>query len=282
MPKITRRRFFTALGTAAAGTAAYAYGIEPHLVTVVRRDLPIAGLPTDLDGKRLVQISDLHVGPTGDSYLIDCLARVGKLRPELIVITGDYMTARGTEQLESVARVLGHLPKPPLGVHGSLGNHDYGSTWRDTRVADALAGVLKDAGVRVLRNEQADVAGLQLVGLDDLWARQFRPDAALTGFDLQRPGLVMSHNPDTVDRAGWGAYQGWVLSGHTHGGQCSVPFFGPPCIPIQNPRYASGEVDLGDGRRLYVNRGLGFNRRVRFNSRPEITAFTLRRVDRLG
>ena len=67
---LTRRRFFGAVGTALAGTGAYAYGIEPHLVAVVRRDLPIAGLPTDLDGKRLVQISDLHIGPTG--RVIDC------------------------------------------------------------------------------------------------------------------------------------------------------------------------------------------------------------------
>lgn len=282
MAKITRRRFFTALGTAVAAAGGYAYGIEPHLVKIVCHDLPVAGLPTDLDGKRLVQISDLHVGPTGDSYLIDCLTRVGKLRPELIVITGDFMTACGTERLESVAAVLGHLPKPPLGVYGSLGNHDYGQTWRDTRIADALVPVLTDVGVRMLRNERVDVAGLQLVGLDELWARQFRPEEALAGFDYQRPGLVLSHNPDTVDRSGWGAYQGWILSGHTHGGQCRFPLLGAPFLPVENLRYVSGEFDLGDGRRLYVNRGLGFNRRVRFNARPEITAFTLRRVDRLG
>ncbi|MBO0698489.1 MAG: metallophosphoesterase [Zavarzinella sp.] len=281
MPKITRRRFFATLGTALAGTGAYAYGIEPHLVTVVRRDLPIAGLPADLDGKRLVQISDLHVGPTGDDYLIDCLGRVGKLRPALIVITGDFMTARGTEELDRVGRVLGHLPKAPLGVFGSLGNHDYGLSWRDTRIADALAPVLADAGVHLLRNERADAAGLQVVGLDELWARQFRPEQGLAEFDFSRPGIVLSHNPDTVDRPGWGKYQGWVLSGHTHGGQCKVPIFGAPCVPVQNSRYVAGEIDLGDGRRLYINRGLGFNRRIRFNARPEITAFTLRRVDRL-
>jgi len=280
--RITRRRFLAAVGTAVGGTAAYAYGVEPHLVTVVRRDLPIAGLPTDLDGKRLVQISDLHIGPTGDDYLIDCFARVGKLRPELVVITGDFMTAHGTEELDRVGRVLGHLPKPPLGVFGSLGNHDYGRTWKDTRTADALAPVVTDAGIRLLRNERADVAGLQLVGLDELWARRFHPEEALAGFDLARPGLVLSHNPDTVDRRGWGAYQGWILSGHTHGGQCRVPFLGAPFVPVENLRYVSGEFDLGDGRRLYVNRGLGFNRRIRFNARPEITAFTLRRVDRLA
>lgn len=279
MARITRRRFFTAVGTAIAATGGYAYGVEPHLVTVVRRDLPIAGLPADLDGKRLVQISDLHVGPTGDQYLADCFRRVGKLRPELIVITGDFMTAHGTEQIDHVGRVLAHLPRVPLGVFGTLGNHDYGRMWQDTAVADALVPVVTDAGVRVLRNERVDVAGLELVGMDDLWGRQFRPDVALAGFDFKRAGLVLSHNPDTVDRGRWGGYRGWVLSGHTHGGQCNFPLIGTPYLPVANRRYVEGEIDLRDGRRLYINRGLGFNRRVRFNARPEITTFTLRRAD---
>ena len=55
------------------------------------------------------------------------------------------------------------------------------------------------------------------------------------------------------------SYRGWVLSGHTHGGQCSVPRLGPPFLPILNSRYAAGEVDLGDGRRLYVSRGVGYS-----------------------
>ena len=69
-----------------------------------------------------------------------------------------------------------------------------------------------------------------------------------------------------------------MLSGHTHGGQCNFPLIGTPYLPVANRRYVEGEFDLGDGRRLYINRGLGFNRRIRFNARPEITAFTLRRA----
>jgi predicted MPP superfamily phosphohydrolase len=270
------------VGAAAAGAGGYAYLVEPHLVTTVRRDLPIAGLPADLDGKRLIQISDLHVGPTGDDHLQSCLQRVAKLRPELVVITGDFMTAHGTEEVEHVGRVLADLPKPPLGVFGTLGNHDYGSAWKDSEIADALVPALESAGVRVLRNQCVDVAGLQIVGMDEWWARRFRPQQALAGFDFRRAGLALSHNPDTVDEQGWGRYQGWVLCGHTHGGQCKAPFFRPPYLPVRNPLYTAGEVDLGDGRRVYINRGLGYNRRVRFNVRPEVTAFTLRRVDRLA
>jgi uncharacterized protein len=280
--RITRRRFLTGLGAAAVGCGTYAFGVEPHRVTVVRRDLPIANLPPDLDGKRLVQISDLHLGPVGAEYLTYCFRRVEKLRPDLVVITGDYMTSRANEEVENVGRLLEQLKPAPLGVYGTLGNHDYGPRWANTTIADALVRTLTEAGVRVLRNEQVDVAGLQLVGMDELWAGQFRPREALAAFDHGRAGLVLSHNPDTLDRSGWGEYQGWVLSGHTHGGQCKPPFLDPPVLPVQNPRYTCGEIDLGDGRRVYINRGLGYNRRVRFNVRPEITAFTLRRVDQLG
>ena len=73
-------------------------------------------------------------------------------------------------------------------------------------------------------------------------------------------------------------YQGWVLAGHTHGGQCKLPFLRPPRVPVENPRYVAGEVDVGDGRRLYINRALGHLLPVRFNVRPEITAFRLRRA----
>lgn len=280
--RITRRRFLAGLGVAVAGTLAYANRVEPYRVAITRRDLPIPRLPDDLDGKCLVQVSDLHVGPTGDDYLFDCFRLVADLKPDLIVVTGDYMTARGREQIDHAGAVVAQLPKAPLGVIGTLGNHDYGPHWFDANIADALVPVLRDAGVRVLRNEATDVAGLQVVGMDELWAGQFRPREALAGFDHARAGLVLSHNPDTLDRRGWGGYRGWVLSGHTHGGQCKVPGFRPPYLPVDNPRYTAGEIDVGDGRRVYINRGLGFNRRIRFNVRPEITAFTLRQVDQLA
>lgn len=275
---ITRRRFFAGVGAFVVGGGGYAYGIEPHRVTTVERDLDITSLPNDLDGKKVVQISDMHLGPTPADYLLDCFRKVEALQPEFIVVTGDWMTSRNTEVVDAVGELMGQLKQPPLGVFGTFGNHDYGPTWKDKRIADALEIALVDAGVRVLRNQLVDVGGVQLIGLDELWAYQFEPEKALAAYDPRRASIALSHNPDTLDRKGWGSYQGWVLSGHTHGGQCKVPFFRPPYLPVDNPRYTAGEFDLGDGRRVYINRGLGYNRRVRFNARPEITCFTLRRV----
>jgi predicted MPP superfamily phosphohydrolase len=89
------------------------------------------------------------------------------------------------------------------------------------------------------------------------------------------PTIVLCHNPDVADLSVWGQFQGWILSGHTHGGQCKPPFLPPPLLPVRNRRYTSGEFDLGDDRFMYINRGLGHILRVRFNARPEITVFRL-------
>jgi uncharacterized protein len=281
-----RRRDFLRLAaaTAAGGAGALGYAtlVEPRWERVEARDLPVAGLPAALDGRLLVQLSDLHVGPrVSDAYLVDAFARAAALRPDLVVVTGDFLThraGRGESQYAQLREVLAHLPRGGLATLGILGNHDYGVSWAEPAVAARVAREAERAGVRVLRNEAANVAGLDVVGVDDLWARRANPAAALEA----RSGsasLVLCHNPDAVDEPhGWDDYAGWVLAGHTHGGQCKPPFLPPPILPVKNARYAAGEVDAGPGRRLYVTRGLGHLISARFNVRPEITAFTLRRA----
>jgi len=93
-----------------------------------------------------------------------------------------------------------------------------------------------------------------------------------------QPSIVLSHNPDTVDLPIWDGYDGWILCGHTHGGQCRFPFIGAPICPVKNKRYLSGFYDIEGGHKLYINRGIGHTRRVRFMARPEITVFTLKKT----
>ncbi len=277
-----RRAFLarvTGLVGAGCGMASYAWGIEPHWTEVVRQDLPVAGLPSELRGRLLVQISDLHVGPVvDDDYLVACLQRVAALAPDILTLTGDFLSyraSRGETQFSQLRRVLRHLPQGRLATVAVLGNHDYGRRWSQEAVARRVIQELERAGVRVLRNECALVKGLDVVGVDDLWARRADP---LRAFRLRSgpAAVALCHNPDALDELRWDGYRGWILAGHTHGGQCKPPFLPPPILPVKNPRYAAGEVQLGDGRVLYVNRGLGHLSRVRFNARPEITAFTLR------
>ena len=99
--------------------------------------------------------------------------------------------------------------------------------------------------------------------------------AALRSLQSGKPALVLSHNPDSADRPGWDDFQGWILSGHTHGGQCKPPFLPPPLLPVSNKRYSAGEFELDGGRKMYINRGVGHLIRARFNVRPEVTVFEL-------
>lgn len=275
---ITRRHVLRAsIGALASGLGVglYSWQWEPHWLDIVRRPLPIHGLPEGLRGRTLAQLSDIHVGPrVSDAYILDAFSRVHAIAPDIVVYTGDFVSY-GPDVYAHAARMYANPPRGRLATVGILGNHDYGPNWAHPEVAARLADQLRAVGITILRNEVADVAGLQIAGMDDLWGRRFDPVRTLAALDRHRATIVLSHNPDTVDRAGWNGYQGWVLSGHTHGGQCKAPFLPPPLLPVQNRRYTCGEFDLHDGRTLYINRGVGHLLQVRINVRPEITLFDL-------
>ncbi len=279
----TRRKFLRRavrgrlLGS--VGALGYALGVEPHWIDVVHQRLPIAYLPDALVGRRLVQISDIHVGESvADSYMTHALASLAELQPDMIAITGDFMTSHGNEQIEHTLDVLQHLPSAPLGRFAILGNHDYGHDSNYLRTAERLTDGLANLDIRVLRNEVTEVAGLQLAGLDELWFHRCLIKPTLRQLDPQRPMLALCHNPDAVDQPGWEDFQGWILAGHTHGGQCRLPGFNPPITPVWNKRYTAGAFQLSGSRQMYINRGLGYFHRVRFNCRPEVTVFTLERA----
>jgi predicted MPP superfamily phosphohydrolase len=264
----------------AAGAAGlYTWLVEPHWVEFVRRRLPIRGLPRDLEGRTLVQLSDIHIGPrVDDGFLTRTFEAVAACRPDLIVITGDFVSYSRPEHLEHLRRVIEHVPQGRLGTFGVLGNHDYGRDWKELPVADSVAGIAERAGVTMLRNQSQIVSGLQIVGMDDFWSPRFELSRTLAERDRAAASVVLCHNPDGADEAGWDDYDGWILAGHTHGGQCKAPFLPPPLLPVKNRRYTAGEFALDGGRRLYINRGLGHLLKVRFNVRPEVTLFHLARA----
>jgi predicted MPP superfamily phosphohydrolase len=286
---LTRRRWLQrSLGTcavAAGGMGLYAWQIEPHWVEVVHRDLPITGLPESLQGATLVQLSDVHIGPSvDDTFLTTWFRKVAGWKPEIVVFTGDFLTLlhNGSLPVDQLERVLETFPRGTLATIGILGNHDYGHGWKDPQAGETVVGIARNAGIEIVRNATRDVAGLQIVGFDDYWGPNFLGRSVLKQVDLELPTLVLCHNPDVADLEIWRGYRGWILSGHTHGGQCKAPFLNPPRLPIRNKRYSSGEISLADGRTLYVNRALGHSWPVRFNVRPEITRFRLVRREVAG
>ena len=160
---LTRRQALRALAVTGTGTLAlglYAWRVEPHGVEFTYPVLPISGLPRELEGRTPAQVSDLHVGPkVDDGYIIQSFRRVRELAPDLVIVTGDWITYRGPRQFDQLRRVLEHMPHGLLGTVGILGNHDYGLRWRMLDVADQVTAIARAAGVTLLRNESSVIAG---------------------------------------------------------------------------------------------------------------------------
>lgn len=281
--KTGRRSFINQAfwGTIGLGflTGLYTWQVEPFWLEFVKKKMPISNLPNHIVGKTLMQISDIHVGNQFDyNYIIDSFRKAQQLEPDFVVYTGDYVSYENEEQYSQLETVLKHSVKGKIATVGVLGNHDYGDNWSDPQVADTISRKLANANILVLNNSQSEFEGLNIIGLDDYWGTNFHPEEVMKDYNPFKANVLLCHNPDVCDLDIWNGYQGWILAGHTHGGQCKPPFLKAPVLPIKNKKYERGEIDLEDGRTLYVNRALGHILQVRFNVRPEITIFELEKA----
>jgi predicted MPP superfamily phosphohydrolase len=294
--RISRRNFIKAcwgnlLGAAALCTLglAYATQVEPRWAEVKRLDIPLLGLPPEVEGFTIAQLSDIHVGPhVTAEHVRHGVALTNTLDADLVVLTGDFVY-RSAEYSATCARELASL-RARYGVYAVLGNHDI---WTD---ADEVAEWLSRAGLVVLRNQRQalTVAGVRLwlLGIEDagytgglfsdfrvMWQEaQGRLAVLLQGIPPAEPRLLLVHNPDFTEMLPGGRID-LALCGHTHGGQVRLPFIGAPVVPsCFGHKYAGGRV-RGPGAWVYVNRGLGLiSPPVRFLCRPEITLHRLRAV----
>lgn len=195
--KLTRRHALRALAVAGSGAAVlglYTWRIEPHWLEFTYPVLPISGLPRELEGRTLAQLSDQHIGPkVDDDYIIESFRRTQQLAPDFVVFTGDWITYRSPRQFEQLRRVMSHAPHGRLGTIGILGNHDYGFAWRMADVADEVTRIVRASGITVLRNEALTVAGLQFLGLDDLWGLRFNPVDLLVQKGQDSSTVVLCH-----------------------------------------------------------------------------------------
>lgn len=259
------------LAVTAAGVlalAALVQGLRPPEVRAY--DVRVNGLRPQYDGLRIVQLSDLHVGPLfGADWVRKRVMQVDALRPDLVLVTGDLVDHDGVLS-EAVAPLFRHL-RARLGVWGVLGNHEYyAGLDRAVRIFDA-------SGIALLRDRAVEVApGLVLAGVDDLSARrQFGGDAHPVDRTLaHRPAgttILLSHSPWQVERAAEFGVD-LMLSGHTHAGQI-WPF--TYVVRLMYP-YVVGRYDV-NGMTLLVSRGTGsWGPPMRLFRQGEITAITLR------
>ncbi len=287
---LSRRGFLRLCGGGVLGlgaSAAYARFGELHWLATETLEMDFPALAPGWDGLRLIQISDLHISEVvSTEFLRSAMKQCTALAPDVIVITGDFITRCDLRFLPELRQLMSCL-RAPLGVFAVLGNHDFGlyDPLRKLGVParNLLEQPLAEYGVTVLRNNRVLVespgraGGLQLVGLDDWWSGLADPEAAFANVDPAQPCILLTHNPDTVALVRARPWH-WLLCGHTHGGQIRIPLLGAPVLPIEDRRFDQGLFKLNAQQRVYVNRGVGHLLPVRFNCRPEITVFTLRRA----
>jgi len=254
-------------------------GTGPEWVEVSRVELHIPSLSSRFDGLRIAHISDLHCSSTtSGAYLRRCIDRINMLDVDIVALTGDYITYdfQGRYR-EKVVSLLGEI-QARQGVFACLGNHDYGVRSTPSRkraqLLRRMTRGMEAGGVNVLRNEAdvVDIDGHRLwfVGLGDLWVDDFRPHKAFVDVPMDESAIALVHNPRGVEHLGE-FHAAAVMSGHTHGRKTTISPLGKK---NKDRPYHSGMYEV-EGKKLYVNRGLGRVGRARFNARPEITVFTL-------
>ncbi len=265
MPSLTRRQFLRRLLAAAlvlAGPTAWATALAPSLLQVTRRRFSLPGVPR----LRFLALGDLHRSRWVPDEWIARAVRTGlALRPDLVLLTGDYVTGLG--HADGLTDLLAPLTRVPLGAWAVLGNHDH---WTEP---ERIAAALEAAGIRVLRNGAASLleGRLWLVGLDDAMEAKDDLEGALDGVPPDVPLLLLLHEPDPAEGiASRLARPVLQLSGHSHGGQVRLPLLGAPVLPPLGRRYPAGLYRLGP-LTLYTHRGVGLiPPPVRFRCPPEI------------
>jgi len=216
--------------------AFYTWRIEPHWLEFVYRDLPIAQSATAClrDGV-WVQLSDLHIGPqVDDDYLIATFRRVDALQPDIVVHTGDLISYRSGHTIEQARRVLAHVPRGRLGSAAILGITTTGEIGRMPVSPQSVEQLFTAAGTTVLRNARTTIAGLHLIGLDDLWAGRFSLWAAFQSFDFNQPRSCSATIPiPAIFPDGRGTTAGsW--RDIPHGGQVQAALFSRHrCLPVR-------------------------------------------------
>lgn len=287
--RLSRRAFLKMAGLSTFGAAAlgaggvgYAYEVEPGWIEVTSLQLDLPRLPAEFDGYRILQVSDIHADEWMTSERLSEIVRlVNGQRPDLVVITGDFVTSEDFTEVSAsdvapgLVEPLSRL-KPRDSTVAVLGNHDH---WTDPEL---VRHVVRESGITELSNSvhtvEREDATLHVAGVDDVMENQDRLDLVLDRLPSSGAAVLLAHEPDFAGTSAATGRFDLQLSGHSHGGQIRLPLLGAPVLPPLARKYPKGLYEVVEMIQ-YTNRGLGMiEPRVRFNCRPEITVLTLRKL----
>lgn len=293
----SRRRLLidAPLGAAAllgGGTVVNGAFLEPFDLRMRRYEIPIKGISESLAGLRAIFIADTHLGPRiPGAYIADVVKRTIALRPDLVLLGGDYVHC-GRRYIEPAVALFRPLIEAGLPTAGVLGNHD----WYNSR--GIISKHLSEIGVRMVDNAHvlfngktrrfaegslAPSEALCIAGVGDLSMDAVDIHGALQDVPDSVPRLVLSHNPDAAELAPMRGETGrtpprvdLMLSGHMHGGQIALPLLGPIYVPSKWGRKYAGGLVQGPAFPVLVSRGVGMSIcPVRIGVPPELVEITL-------
>ena len=252
--------------------------LETTQVQITHLPIKLAKLPPAFQNFKIVQLSDVHHSSfVSEAEIITAAQRANDLQPDLIVLTGDYVS-HSPDFIPGCARALGHL-QAKHGVVAVLGNHDH---WTDGAL---MRSELEANGIRVLCNEnmriERDGAHLCLAGVDDMMVKLDDMKAALADTSRDETRILLAHNPALIREAARAGVD-LMLSGHTHGGQINWKLLVPRketalsrWLHRPSRKFMRGHAVLGNTQ-LYVNRGFGtVVVPLRYGCTPEITLIEL-------
>ncbi|MFC0878585.1 metallophosphoesterase [Saccharicrinis sp. FJH2] len=267
-------KYATAFLIAGILILSYAY-IETYWIKTKNLTIYSENLPDSFDGKKLVFISDVHLGPyISEKRIQKVVNRINALQPDIILLGGDYIDIRA-KYVMPVFNALQNL-KAPMGKYGVLGNHEF--------IEDPQQVIRKfrESKLNLCHNNSFWITegkdSIKIGGVGDLWESDQKIENTINDVRDSDFCILLSHNPDYIEELKTNKID-LMLSGHTHGGQ--VTFFGlwAPLIPSdygQKYRYGLKQIKH---TQLYVTSGVGVvGVPFRFFCRPEIVEITLKTI----
>jgi predicted MPP superfamily phosphohydrolase len=255
----------------------YPVFIERNIVLVNKYKIPVPSLPPAFENFTIVQLTDLHYGLlVSKNHIESIIKNVNTISRDMVICTGDYIHERnGENQIDEIWPLLGRL-KAPFGVLSVLGNHDH---WGDTERSIYWMNRTGQNFRHVIRRYERNGQSLWFVGAGDYWEDHVSIDKLMEPIPKEDCRIILAHNPDSSDTI-YGSNVNLIISGHTHGGQVNIPFYGTPVLPVKNKNYSFGLKKSKRNFNVFISRGIGWAiYPVRFNCYPEIAVLKLVREE---
>jgi uncharacterized protein len=264
----------TPIGIKVFSITRYLYRPDPdNWVDINRIQLELVDLPGEFDGYLIVQISDFHLGTwLSIQHLTQVITKVNQIQPDLVVITGDFVTIEPELYINDLATELARLT-PREATLAILGNHDHWSNAKLVRSALKSAGIIElcNSSYTISRNSK----NLHIAGIDDFMVGNDRLNQLTNSLPDGGPAILLAHEPDFADFSSNTRRFILQLSGHSHGGQIIFPGLGPLYLPRFARKYPAG-LKRVNGMLVYTTNGLGTAEvQIRYKCRPEIVVFEL-------